>query len=176
MKKITINSIEELAEIMHDDAHDGNCVTAILFYDEAIKLMRELMSYDCIIPESFEISPVDFNGYDKEYFVQLGNDMMLAVEKAWRENIPLYCLGDISYIDRNVSDAVKDKNEAFCVYVDFDSDINDDNCECDLCDDCIYDDKLDKLIASAKVVKDKDGDIVEYKFDLDLFLDYLFGE
>lgn len=177
MKKIKLDNIEELAEIMHEDAHDDNCVTAILFYDEAIELMRELLCYDCVIPEAFEIMPKDWDGYDKEYFVQLSDDMMLAVEPACHDGIYYACGADYFYVDSNADSKVLDRIDSACFLIEFGK--GDYDCKCH--DECktnedTDDDKLDKLISNAKVTRDDDGITKRYELDLDLLLDYLFGD
>ena len=177
MKKIKLDNITELAEIMHEDVHDGNCVAAILFYDEAIELMRELLCYDCVIPESFEISPEDWNGYGQEYFVQLGDDMMLAVEPACHDGIYYTCGADYLYVDHHADSDVLDRLDGACFLID----MGKEDCDFKYHDQCktnveTDDNKLDKLISTAKVTRDDDGITKRYELDLDLLLDYLFGD
>ena len=180
MKKNTIKDIGLLANLMYENARTGKNVTAILFYKEAISLIKELLSYDSIIPEAFEIAPEDWDNYDREYYVQLGNNMTLAIERSYRDKY-IWTFNDITYIDKNASSDVIKMYDHDVTFLDFNIEINNkcsfgDEIKKDDEDDFTYDkEKLDKLITSANIEKDEKGDLKEITFDLNLFLDYLFS-
>ena len=57
MRRNFFDNHEELCEYMIDKAQDGMYSVAVLFYDDAIKLIREMMMYDDIEIEALEIKP-----------------------------------------------------------------------------------------------------------------------
>lgn len=131
MKKIVFNSCEAMAVNMIENACDGKITYTILFYDEAIEVMRHIISLSPDISfGGINITPVEYNGYDKEYFVVLSDDLTLDIEPAWHEKNQYHNAGylgfdsDLIYIDSNANhDVLKDIE----LYKCYDAFIDEDN-------------------------------------------------
>ena len=113
MDRLYIDDFMVLADIMHKKAMQRKTTYAILFFDEAIELMRKLTTYNDIDVHSIELTTGDFNGYFKEYIVALSSDMMLDIEPAWHganEYLPEGYLwigsADTIYIDGDASSSI----------------------------------------------------------------------
>lgn len=113
MDRLYIDDFAVLADIMHKKAMQRKTTYAILFFDEAIELMRKLTTYNDIDVHSIELTTGDFNGYFKEYIVALSSDMMLDIEPAWHganEYVPEGYLwigsADTIYIDGDASSSI----------------------------------------------------------------------
>lgn len=128
MDRLFIENYDDLADIMVKDAERGKISYAILFYDEAIELMRSIMDYEDISVNSIEAGCCEFNGYGKEYIVSLTDELLLDVEPAWREANEYVGAGYVSiefvdavYVDREVNSAVLsnvDSNVCYELVVD----------------------------------------------------------
>ena len=95
MKCKYFDSHRDLADYMYEKAYDDeNYVVSVLFYEDAIKLMRELVKKDDVKVVAVDVAPVEYNGYDKEYYVSLTDDMYLAVEPAYSETNERYLATD----------------------------------------------------------------------------------
>ena len=113
MERLYIDDFDALANIMHEKALQRKTTYAVLFYDEAIELIRELMVYCDVDVNSIDIAAGDFNGYFKEYVVSLSSDMMLDVEPAWHganeyvsEGYLWIGSADTIYIDGDASSSI----------------------------------------------------------------------
>lgn len=135
MEKIKIYEIDELAERMVIDAGHGNCVCSVLFYDQALELMLELNNYDDVMSYLIDISDQRFDGYSKEYYVTLDDQLILYIEPAFgtdesRHGFYKRFESDILYIDGSAKNAVIDaqmNSRAKTYEIEFceDSDSND---------------------------------------------------
>lgn len=113
MEKIKIYEVDELAQRMIFDAERGKRSCSVLFYDQALELMLELYNYDDVISYSIDISDHRFDGYEKEYYVMLDDQMILYVEPAYGSDD--YGHGfykrfesDVLYIDGSAKNAIID--------------------------------------------------------------------
>ena len=97
---------EELSDYMVDKAQDGIYTVAVLFYPEAMELVKYLMRYDDIETMALDIKPVEYNGYNKEYYVSLADDMVVSVEPAYNEGRYLDACADLTLIDSNASSSI----------------------------------------------------------------------
>lgn len=95
MDKYTFENHGDLSGYMADMAQDGYSTIAVLFYDDAIKLMRELMYYEDISVDAIDIQPYPHKGYDREYYVTLADDLVLSVEPAYYDDRYLMTDADI---------------------------------------------------------------------------------
>ena len=95
-KQIAIDNFYSLASAMHKHASNGNNVYALLYYDDAIELMRTLLLYRDISIGGIDIAQFDYKGYDKEYFVSL-TGMILDIEPAWAEACEYHDAGYLGY-------------------------------------------------------------------------------
>ena len=84
MERSIFKNCSELSEFMIDRAQDGYYVVAALYYNETKDLLRELLLYEDVDTELIEIEPVENNGYDKEYYVALTDNMIVTVERAYK--------------------------------------------------------------------------------------------
>lgn len=174
MRKQYFKNCEELSNYMVDKALHGYYTVAVLFYDNAIDLLRELMRYDDINLESIDIQPVEYKGYDKEYYVSIADDMIVSVEPAFVDGRYLNAEADLTLINGDASSTIiKDISENKCreIYIGiFDGEENYD-CKSE------YDykaDELDNIFKNAELVKDKNNNINKIKVDAISLFKYLF--
>ena len=84
MEILEINEIAVLGELMHDIAcEETSTVTAVLFYDTAQELAKQMLGYDDI-----EIGNIDFfeaDNREKEFYVTLDCNMVLFVKPAFND-------------------------------------------------------------------------------------------
>ena len=94
MKRLFINDFSEIAELMHEKVCEG-CeeATFIGFYDDAVDVLKELAQMDEPYIYQVAIEPEDWDGYDKEYLVTLGDDFSIWCEKAFRQQTNNYIKG-----------------------------------------------------------------------------------
>lgn len=85
MDRIIIEDIYDVAEMMYNNATDGNETTFIGLYDDVAELLRVLpiCCDDCIDFIRIDLEPVELDGYEKEYYVSLNEDMELWCCKAY---------------------------------------------------------------------------------------------
>lgn len=82
MKRVYFGSVENLAEFMVGNAQEKRSTIVALFYDDALQLMRELLTYEEVEPFTISISSEQFDGYSKEFYITLAGDLQLFIEKA----------------------------------------------------------------------------------------------
>lgn len=93
MDRLIFEDIAELGNFMYEVANEKSIVvSSVLFYDEAVELIKWLMQYDDIAIGSINIENEDYNGYRKEFYITLDSDLFLDV-------IPAYKIQDKKYID-----------------------------------------------------------------------------
>lgn len=85
MNKITFRNHKELADFMHTNACYGITVYAVLFYKDAKKLLKKLISFDRTNILDIEINDSTYDGYDKEYYVIIDGEMNVSCEKAFHK-------------------------------------------------------------------------------------------
>ena len=83
-KRLKIDNFYTLASIMHKNADGNKSIYALCNYEDAVELMRTLLLYRDVTVGSIKIAQFEYNGYGKEYFVEL-NGNTLDVEPAWHE-------------------------------------------------------------------------------------------
>lgn len=106
MDQLFVNSTANIAEYMLENASYGKNVTAALFFNDAINLVRELVTYKEVEVEYLEIMVPDYGGYSKEYYVTLSNDNVLSVEQAYRNGIYLNTESDLLLIHEDASSRI----------------------------------------------------------------------
>ena len=94
MQRLFIKDISEIAEFMYEKVC-GSCeeATFIGFYDDAVDVLKELTNMEETYIYQVSIEPEDWDGYDKEYIVTLGEDFSIWCEKAYRQEIGQYVSG-----------------------------------------------------------------------------------
>ena len=131
MEQVFLNSPEDLADMMYEDASDGKTVYAVLFYEQAIDLMKSILDYGDVDLCDIEIAPGDVNGYYHEYYVVVDSEMVMHVQPAWHERNEYSCEGyydfdaDIVYIDGEASSSIlrsQDMNNCYKIVWEEDDD------------------------------------------------------
>lgn len=174
MRKQYFKNCEELSNYMVDKAQNGYYTVAVLFYNNAIDLLCELMRYDDINIESIDIQPVEYKGYGKEYYVSIADDMIVSVEPAFVGGRYLNAEADLTLINGDASSTIiKDISDNKCreIYIGIFDD--EENYDCKL----EYDnktDELDNIFENAELVKDKNNNINKIKIDAISLFKYLF--
>ena len=85
MERIIIEDIYDVAEMMYGNATDGNETTFIGLYDDVAELLK-VLPICCDNGIDFiriDLEPVELDGYEKEYYVSLNEDMELWCCKAY---------------------------------------------------------------------------------------------
>lgn len=134
---------------------DKTIVCAVVFYENAMDITKELFCRDGVIASALDIEPEEYGGYSKEYLITITQEDF-AVEKLWHEDNQYHKAGyfgydaDYLYIDSNAnSKAIKSEN-AEIIELDFDDEEDEcDGCECRDCCECgleITEDELDELL------------------------------
>ncbi len=180
MRRNFFEDYEELSDYMIDKAQDGLYTVAVLFYDDALCLLRELMRYDDVEIEALDIKPEGYDGYDKEYYVSLADDMVASVEPAYVGGRYLNAEADLTLIDGGASSAIiKNLPENKCheIYVGISEDEMEDYDFKPDCDDNENekDETLDDIFESAELIKDKNDNVIGIKIDAESLFKYLFG-
>ena len=86
MDAICFLSHGDLAEYMCDKALDGKTATAVLFFEDAKVLLKELACFEETTLENIEIHEPIWKGYSKEFYVTIDSDLCVWVEEAYHEN------------------------------------------------------------------------------------------
>lgn len=103
MKVLSFLSHEDLAEFMIEMALDeGKTSYAVLFYEDARQLLKELSAYEETIIDNIELSEPISKGYSKEFYVVLDTDLHLTVEEAWHDENEYHEGCYYRFGDRNV--------------------------------------------------------------------------
>lgn len=176
MRRNFFKNYEELCDYMIDKAQDGFYTVAVLFYEDALGLLRELMRYDDVKIEALDIKPKEYDEYDKEYYVSLADDMVASVEPAYVGGRYLSAEADLTLIDGDANSVIiKNLSDNKCqeIYIGVSEDeMEGYDFEIDYGDE---DDKLDKAFEGAELIKDENGNIIGIEFDAKLLFAYLFG-
>ena len=148
--QLSFETHEDLAVCMCEMAEELNTtIYAVVFYEDAMSLLK---SFGCINETKFssmEIENPEWDGYVKEYYVCVDEDLEVSVEPAWRDkgkyNEACYVgVGDdcVVLVHSNANSKILEVlKECDCVEFDIDADAECDGCceECALSDDDDYD-------------------------------------
>lgn len=145
MDIISFVSHEDLAEYMVNKALEGNFVYAVLFYDDAKQLLKELSFFEETEYESVELEAPEYSGYEKEYYIILDDEFNIGVEKAFHEENEWHEAGYYKFGDDDVvalidgyanSQILKAAEGAYCMEMEIDADADINPCEdCEYCVD-----------------------------------------
>lgn len=159
MKISIFNSsdISELAKVMVENAKNEICSDAILFYNEAAKLIKELLKYDEINIEDgcgISVESPESDGYELEFIVSLADDGVLGCEKAFRDSGYISGFREFTFVDVDSEYPVEliKECERPC-YVVFTCD------DCDLCDE--------ECKSNVTFIVDDDEKIVGFRHEYD---------
>ena len=101
MKILNFLNHEDLAEFMVKIALEDITVCAVVFYEDAIKLLKELAKYDESTIESVELTNPLYKGYDKEYYVFVDTDLSISVDEAWHDTNEYHEAGYLTFGGHN---------------------------------------------------------------------------
>lgn len=164
MKNKVFEDFDMLAEYMIDYADEGKVISAVLFYDEAIELMRELLVYEEVEPVLLDISDPKFNGYEQEYYITLTSDYQLCIENAFANGVYLTHEADVVLFDGDVNDKVYQA----CNSDEFDE-IN--VCEDDICEHCELKDCCSQSPYNKDVeLEDDEDDVDDSRIDMSAYI------
>ena len=158
MERVIIEDIFDVAEIMHDNAADGHETTFIGLYDDVSELLKSLpiCCDDGVDFVRIDLEPVELDGYDKEYYVSINEDMELWCCKAYDYNNECYLFDETDIV--LIAD---DSNSKIIEYVDYNEiievgyEIDEPECNGD-CENCnIGNENGHEVI--TRVATDEDG-------------------
>lgn len=179
MKTIKFIDFDEMAYDMIQHTESGKDVTAVLFYKDTGTLMKNLLIYDNVLPGWIELEDVNYNDYDREFYVSLlreeGKKLSLFVEKAYKSGLGpnknktdyLFCESDIAYFIGDVHSSIIPHVEArrsFEVEItdgSEDEECDDETCPFSGCNNEKCDDDKKKPITTAKR-----DDVLEIPLDI----------
>lgn len=154
MEILFFNDYKDIGEYMYNKAILGHNITATLFFDDAVGLMKYLLQYDSVDIGGIDIASIECNGYSKEYYITLSEDLTLDVEKAWHIDKYLMTEPDIMLIDGNASSTII-------------KDIPKDNCkEIYIGNSHNEDDLLDTIFDNAKIITNEKDEAVGFGFNI----------
>ena len=131
MDRLYFDDYIDMAEYMYDEATDDIYIVAVLYYEDAIQLLRELLSFDDVEISALDIEPSFYNGYDREYYVSLDEYKTLSVEPAYVNDNYLNTDADVLLLGGDVhANAMAGTPVENCYEI-----LVDEDCECE-CADC----------------------------------------
>ncbi len=138
MKRTSL-SIKELAQNMMSKTEDFDLVYAVLFPDEAMALTKELLTIKGTTIGTITLEEVEYDNYEKEYYVCLTDDYKVSVERAYHEaneyhGAMYYTIGGAYvFIDEDASSTIVSTAEN-CVFAELKvkdkAPADDEDCEC----------------------------------------------
>ena len=115
LDKFIYKNIKDLADRIISQSRNKKMVYAVLFYDEASALVKELLKQEDVCISYIDICDPTINGYDKEYYVILTEELELCAEEAYFEtNDRKGYLGfdaDVLYIDGRANSRITIDND-----------------------------------------------------------------
>ena len=166
MEIIFFNDYTEIGKYMYEKANAGYNVTATLFLDDTIGLMKDLISYKDVRISGINVAQMECNGYSKEYYVTLSKDLTLDIEPAWNVKGYLSAEPDIMLIDGNASSSIlKDIPRRKCREIYIAETVSEEySCEDD------ENELLDIIFENAKIVTDDNDEPIGIAFNVNNIL------
>ena len=173
MKRFIIEDLFEIAEAMYNEIENNNKEEAMFVgkYDEAVSVVKELIMLDYVIPYSVDIHPEELDGYDKEYYVTLDENLELWCEPAFPNDAYLYSATNILFVMNDCNSSILNKidyDESVEVTFGYEEDYLYPECgeccgECG-CHECNSEDNEEletpeENTITTRVAVDKDGNI-----------------
>ena len=95
MERIIIEDIFDVAEMMYEFAmDDGLHSTFVGNYEDVVLLVKELALFEETVFDRIDVEPVELQGYDREYYVDVDADMHVWVEKAYSYDHDIYMMNE----------------------------------------------------------------------------------
>lgn len=171
MDKIVFNDYASLVYKMLETADSGDVAYAVCFFEDAVGVLKELMSIDDVSVGGIEIAEKEYNGYSKEYYISIDSDFIVDVQPAWHDTNEyneagyLYYEAAKTYIVGDANSAIiKNVDKSTCYEIEFDL-LNDKS------------DFTDKFFDNASIVTDENGEPIGIGVDvMSLLLDLFLGE
>lgn len=163
MKSFEIENLSEVAKAMYEEVVNKGKADALFvgFYEDALEVIKEIMQFEGVYPRSFEIHPVEWNWYDKEYYVHLDGELDLWVCETWSNDAYLSTESDITFIGNDCNSAILKKIETNeFVEVSYIDGYAEDDCDC--CGECCCheeDEDLSDHSVTTRVAVDEKGRI-----------------
>ncbi len=167
MQKYYIEDCFDIADAMHNEIENNKKEEVIFvgFYEDAIEVIKELLMFEDVMPHSIKIHAEDWDGYDKEYYVTLDENLEVYVEPAFTKihNRYLYGRADVLFIMGDCNSSIIHAIECDKVFeVTFDDEEDECTHECnkDCRCKCESSDKINTTNENSvltRVIKDKDG-------------------
>ena len=106
MDKIVFKTHSDLAEYMLKNASEGNTVYAVLFYEDARKLLKELLLFDKTEVNNIELNEPMWKRYDKEFYVVLDENFGVDIEEAYHEKNKYHDAGYYKFGDADIENTI----------------------------------------------------------------------
>lgn len=170
MKKKVFKDYKDLSEYMYAKASDGINITATLFFEDTISLIKELLLNDDIEIGGINIAQEEYTGYSKEYYITLSDDLILDVAPAHNGKLYLNAEPDMMLIHGDASSSIiRDIDDDICREIYIGSEIDDEMPESE------FDEMLDLIFDNAKVIKNKDDEPIGIAIDIGSILKSIFN-
>lgn len=154
-----VDDISKLADVMIENMNKEICSDAILFYNEAAKLIKELLKYDEVNIEDgcgVSIESPESDGYELEFIVSLADDGVLGCEKVCRDSGYISGFREFTFLDVDSEYPVELIKECeHPCYVVF------------TCNDCENCNLCDKVKSNVTFIVDDDEKIVGFRHEYD---------
>ena len=160
MKRIYFANHKQLSDYMLKRARDEQYVVAVLFYNDAKELLKELLKNDDVDVQALDIQPEMYKNYDREYYVSIF-DMQVSIEPAYYDGEYFTTDAELTLIHSDAcSAAIKDIPSSRCyeIYVG----------DLDESDPHEINDFLETLFDNARIVRDEHGNIISINFKYSL--------
>lgn len=93
LKDLVFTNASEVAEFAYKKAYDLEdigCVQVVGFYEEISDVLKEILQYDEVSVGNIELNSADWNGYLKEYYLTIDEDMVVCVEPGYYAEKEIY--------------------------------------------------------------------------------------
>ncbi|MCD8290018.1 MAG: hypothetical protein LUC91_00770 [Prevotella sp.] len=85
LERKVYSTYAELADDMVKLAIHGKTSVAVLFYEDAIEMLKELLLFEDVNAKSVVINEPEYDGYGYEYYITLDDEFNIYIEPAWHE-------------------------------------------------------------------------------------------
>lgn len=171
MKRFLIDSLADVASAMYENIeclkHED--VMFVGFYDDVIRIIKELLMYDDTSIYYISIKPKSLDKYDKEYYVILDKNMDIWCEKAYIQKNQTYAYSktECLFIADDCNSAILSKvfcpeNTTYEVSYILDEEEIECGCNCECCQ-CMNDElSFESNGKYHNISKTKDGKVAGF--------------